>query len=212
MKLALVLILPVFGFAQQTNFAPATSGPATTLSPITPGQRAQWVIESTILPTNVLGNALGAGIETGLNSPKELGTHWTGFQKRYVNSMATGALSNGIEAGVGALWGEDPRYLPAAAGTSLKGRVMRTAKWTFMAANSDGTMHPAYARFIAIPAANGLSNIWRPDSETDFDHFAERTALGFAGHLGGNAWNEFWPDVKKKVLHKGSGSGPFAGL
>jgi hypothetical protein len=192
MKLAVLLFLPALAFAQTDS---------NTLSvPITPAERLRWVIESTATPTNILGDAIGAGIGTGLDSPRELGTHWTGFQKRYFNAMATGLLSNGIEAGLGAATGEDPRYVPAAPGTPLKSRILRTAKWTFFARNANGEMRPAYERFIAVPAAAGISNIWRPDSETGPGHFAERTAFGFAGHWGGNAWEEFWPDVKKKVF------------
>jgi len=206
MKLALALLLPAFAVAQQTNFtAPA--------EPITAAQRMQWVIQSTMLPTNILADSISAAVGTGRDSPPELGTHWTGFQKRYVNTMATGLLSNGIEAGLGAAWGEDTRYVPADPGTSFKGRIVHAAKWTVLARDSNGQMRPAYARFVAIPAAAGISNIWRPDSETGLDNFAERTAFGFAGHLGGNAWNEFWPDVRKKVFHKGGpDAGPFKGL
>jgi hypothetical protein len=192
MKLALALFLPTFLFAQTVS--------NTLTLPITPAERLRWVIESTVMPTSVLGDAVGAGIATGFNSPRELGTHWTGFEKRYFNAMATGLLSHGIEAGLGAATGEDPRYVPAAPGTPFTARVLRTAKWTFLARNANGEMRPAYERFIAVPAAAGISNIWRPDSETGPSHFAERTAFGFAGHWGGNAWIEFWPDVKKKVF------------
>ena len=195
MKLAAVLFLPTLAFAQPAVFSPS-------LLPITASGRLRWVIESTVLPTNILGGAIGAAIGTGLDSPPELGTHWTGFQKRYTNTMTTSLLSNGIEAGLGAGWGEDPRYLPATPGTSLKGRLLRVGKWTVLARNNDGGMGPAYARFVAIPAAAGISNIWRPESETGLDHFAERTALGFAAHLGGNAWNEFWPQAKRKLLRQ----------
>src|SRR5580704_564691 len=118
MKLVLVLILPAITLAQQADFNPLAS-------PITSANRLQWLIESTVKPTNILGEAIGAGIDTGLDSPRELGTHWTGFQKRYVNTVATSLLGNGIEAGLGAVWGEDPRYVPAGPGTSLRGRVIR---------------------------------------------------------------------------------------
>jgi hypothetical protein len=205
-KLALALLIPAVALAQTTDsVTPAT--------PITALARLQWVIASTALPTSILADAISAGFGTGIDSPRELGTHWTGFQKRYVNTMATGLLGNGIEAGLGAAWGEDPRYVPAEPGTSTRRRIVRAAKWTFLARDSDGQMGPAYARFIAIPAAAGISNIWRPSSETGFDNFAERTAFGFAGHFGGNVWNEFWPDVKKRVLRKSSiDPGPFKGL
>jgi hypothetical protein len=207
MNLALALLVPAIAFAQETDFtAPA-------VAPITAAERLQWVVQSTVLPSNILANAIAAGVGTGLDHPTELGTHWTGFQKRYVNTMATSLLGNGIEAGLGAAWGEDPRYQPAEPGTSFSGRLMHAAKWTVLARNRDGEMRPAYARFIAIPAAAGISNVWRPDSETGVDNFAERTAFGFAGHFGGNAWNEFWPDVKKRMLRKGGpNSSPFKGL
>jgi hypothetical protein len=29
-----------------------------------------------------------------------------------------------------------------------------------------------------------------------------RTAYGFLGKVAGNAWSEFWPDVKRKVFKK----------
>lgn len=170
----------------------------------------QWVIERTVLPTNVLGDAIGAGIGTGLDTPPELGPHWTGFEKRYINSMATGLVQDSIEAGLGAAWHEDPRYFPAAPGTSFKDRLGHAAKMTFYAYRNGGGTQLAYARFVAVPAANALSDTWRPASETDFDHFALRVGLGFAGHFSGNVWTEFWPDVKKKVFHVNSG--PFDGL
>jgi len=206
MKLALALLVPTFVIAQQADFVAP-------VQPITPAERASWVIQSTVQPLNILADSIAAGIGTGLDHPSELGTHWTGFEKRYINTVATGLLSNGIEAGLGAAWGEDPRYVPAEPGTSFRGRLARAAKWTVLASNADGEMRPAYARFIAIPSAAGISNVWRPGSETGFDNFAERTAFGFAGHFCGNTWNEFWPDVKRKVFHKGGpDAGPFKGL
>jgi hypothetical protein len=71
-------------------------------------------------------------------------------------------------------------------------------------------MRPAYARFIAVPAANAVSNTWRPEGDQGYMNLGERAAFGFAGHFGGNCWVEFWPDVKKKIFHRDSS--PFNGL
>jgi hypothetical protein len=205
MKFGALLFLPVIAFGQitSTSIEPARK-------PITPAERVQWVIDSTVKPTSILRNTISAGIGTGLNTPEELGPHWSGFGRRYVNSMSTAALSNSLEAGLGAAWGEDPRYEAAPPGTPIRQRVLRAAKWTFYARNADGGMRPAYARFIAVPTANALSNTWRPEGDRGYTNLGERAAFGFAGHFGGNCWNEFWPDIKRKLFHRNSS--PYNGL
>jgi hypothetical protein len=168
---------------------------------ITPGERARWVLQTTIDPAGLFGHAIGAGFGTWINSPHELGPHWTGFEKRFINNVATGAIGSAIEAGAGAFLGEDPRYVPAPPGTSLKGRILRAAKWTFVCRRADGSVGLAYARFIAIPASNGISDAFRPESERDAAHLFTRTAEGFGVQLSGNEWRELWPSVRKKLFH-----------
>lgn len=106
-----------------------------------------------------------------------------------------------MEAGLGALWGEDPRYFRAPE-KNFGARVENVIKQTFLARRRDGSSAPAYARFIAIPGNNFLSNTWRADSEADNPHAVFRTLGGFAGRIAGNAFDEFWPDVKRHLLHK----------
>jgi hypothetical protein len=119
----------------------------------------------------------------------------------------TGVLtSNAMEGGLGALWGEDPRY-PRDEGKPLKNRIAHTMKWTFVAKDRDGNTVPAYARYIAAAGNNFLSNTWRESSEADTSHALERTALGFLARLTGNTWHEFWPDVKEKLFHRNDSRG-----
>jgi hypothetical protein len=194
MKYVMFVLFPLLGMAQQDNLTNSNS-------PITPGDRLRWIIDTTVDPAGLLGHSFSAGFGTAINSPKELGVHWTGFEKRYINDMATSILGNSIEAGVGAVWGEDPRYIPAPPGTSLKGRIIRAAKWTVLTRQADGQVGPAYARFIAIPASNAISDAWRPASETGADHLLERTATGFGAQFAGNEWHELWPSLRKKLFH-----------
>ncbi len=109
-----------------------------------------------------------------------------------------------MEAGLGALIGEDPRYRRASDDASFGRRVGHIVKWTFLAPNRDGDLRPAYARYVAIAGSNALSNTWRVESEANTDHLLERTALGFLSHMAGNTWDEFWPDAKRKLFHHGS--------
>jgi len=75
-------------------------------------------------------------------------------------------------------------------------------KMTYMATNRDGELRPAYARFIAIPAFNFISNAWRTGDDPTVGRALSRTAFGFRGRLSGNAFSEFWPDVKGRCFRK----------
>jgi len=111
------------------------------------------------------------------------------------------STGNAMEASLGAIWGEDPRYLRAA-DKPFGSRIRNVVKMTFLAYRADGHLAPAYARYIAIPGNNFLSNAWREPSESTNTAAIERTGLGFAGRLTSNAFKEFWPDIHRK-LHMG---------
>jgi hypothetical protein len=112
------------------------------------------------------------------------------------------ATQNAMESGLGALWGEDPRYLRAD-DASFGSRVKNIVKRTFMASNGDGHLVPAYARYLAVPGSNFLSNTWRVGSESSAGDAALRTLWGFLGRMGSNAFAEFWPDVRQRVFRRG---------
>jgi hypothetical protein len=188
--------------------APSSSSSTATSSsdagqPITGKGRTQWVVKTTVGPEGLAGELFGAGWDTLLNSaPKEYGTHWQGFGDRLGMSVAGNAVSNTMEAGFGAVWGEDPRYFrePYA---SFGHRLRHAAKMTFLAENRVGHEMPAYARFIAIPGSNFMSNAWRAPGDDTVNRAAIRTGLGFLGRFGSNVFDEFWPDVQQKLFHHG---------
>jgi len=175
--------------------------------PITGKQRLQWVTLSTVGPDSLAGGLVSAGFGTLRDFPREYGTHWEGFGERYGMRLTGIATSNTTEAGLGSLWGEDPRYVRFAEG-SLGARLGHVVKMTFMARNRDGQFMPAYARFAAISGSNFLSNTWRADSEATASRAGVRIGLGLLGRMAGNAFQEFWPDVRQKMFSKKSAAAP----
>lgn len=165
---------------------------------ITGDQRALWVIQSTVGWQSLLYGVIPAGVGTAENHPFEYGTHWEGFGDRYGMRLAGLATSNTMEASLGAIWHENPRYKPEPE-KSFGGRVESVIYQTFFTRRPDGNFEPAYARFMAIPGSNFLSNTWRANSEADAAHAFERTGYGFAGAMGSNAFHEFWPSVKSHL-------------
>ncbi len=113
------------------------------------------------------------------------------------------STGNAMEAGLGAIWGEDPRYFREP-DKSFGGRVASVVKQTFVARRRDGEFAPAYARYIAVPGNNFLSNTWRVHSEANVGDALLRTAEGFGGRMASNAWDEFWPSISARVFHHGN--------
>jgi hypothetical protein len=170
--------------------------------PITASGRAKWFVVSTAGPTSLLGaGVLSAAWGTMLDRPKEYGPHWEGFGQRYGMRLTGVSTGNAIEATLGAAWGEDPRYFPSP-NRKFKSRVGYVVKTTFAAPRKDGAWHPAYARFAGNVGNNFLSNLWRVESENGANDAALRCVWGVLGRMGGDAFAEFWPDVKKKVFRR----------
>jgi len=111
------------------------------------------------------------------------------------------STSNAMEAGFGAVWGEDPRYFRAP-GEPVKSRIGHAIKMTFLDRNKSGSNMPAYARYIGVTGSNFLSNTWRPDSEATAGRASLRIVLGLLGRMSSNLFEEFWPDVKQRLSRK----------
>jgi hypothetical protein len=169
--------------------------------PITPSERLRWLLTSTIGPAHMAGVAFVSAAGTALNRPGEYGPHWEGFANRFGMGMAGSATGNAMEASVGLLFREDPRYFRVPQ-QAFKTRVGNVGRLTFFARNESGRSEPAYARYIGIVGSNFLSNTWRVHSEANAKDALLRSSEGFAGRMAANAFKEFWPDVKRHVFRK----------
>lgn len=188
-------------FFVAASIAAAQSVTQPTLPPITQKERLKWTVISTVGPANLAGGAITSAWSTWTNSPPEYGPHWDGWAMRQGLRVAGGSTSNLMEAEVGAIWGEDPRYHRAQT-REFKGRVKHVIFSAFTAYNREGKAMPAYARFIAVPGSNLIGNTWRPDSQRTAVETTNRIVFSFTGRMASNAFAEFWPDVQKYVFKK----------
>lgn len=195
---AVLLLATVSALSAQER---ASVGAANSNQRILGRDRLNWVIASTVGPATLTGGVISAAWGTLLDSPPEYGPHWDGFGARYGMRLTGVATSNAMEAGAGAIWGEDPRYFRAA-GRPFGERVTNVIKMTFLGRNREGGMMPAYGRYAAIAGNNFLSNAWRADSEATASAAELRILLGFLGRMSGNAFQEFWPDVRQRFRKK----------
>lgn len=186
---------------------------AQNVTPVVAGQYRQftaeerwgWFIHSAAGPVSLAVGLVSAGLDTARNSPHEYGPHWEGFGRRYGSRIADRVIVSGIEAGVGSLWGEDPRYYRVSEKSAGK-RVLNAVKMTVITHDRSGQEMPAYARFIAVPASAFASNAWRPESRNSNGDALNRVATSFVTRIAANAFSEFWPDIRRRVFHRRSGA------
>ncbi len=166
---------------------------------ITRAERVDWIVIGTVGPRSLLVvGPLGAGWQTAWNQPEEWDRSWGGFGKRYLQREADVAISNTLEAGVGAFWGEEPRYIRLGRG-SIGDRAKWAIKTAFVTQRRDGKLHAAWGRYVGNTVNNVIENAWLPPSAATAGNTIYRSAIGFATRIGGNAWEEFWPDVAQRL-------------
>jgi hypothetical protein len=170
--------------------------------PITGRGRFDWTVEGTIgiRSLTVVGPLAGA-VQTGFNMPSEWTRSWSGFGKRYLEREADVAISNTLEAGLGAIWGEEPRYVPSGR-KGIWPRARYAMKTVFLSQRRDGRLAPAWGRYAANVFNNIIENTWLPPSVTTWQQTTFRAGSGFLGRLGGNLWEEFWPDARKRWIRR----------
>jgi hypothetical protein len=159
--------------------------------------RFKWTVGGTVGASSIAAGIFVSSWNTAWNTPSEWGSSWSGFGKRFGSRAAQMTISNAIEAGVGAAWGEDPRYLRSGR-AGIWSRTGYAAKTVFVAHRRNGRLAPAWARYLGGIGSNVAANTWLPASETTAFDNARRIGSGFLGRFVGNLWSEFWPDVRRR--------------
>jgi hypothetical protein len=202
---ACAVALTVLGFVPpvsgQSVAAPPVAvdpTPAPDPAPLSGTGRIVWITKSTIGPQSLMAGVLSAGYGTAVHAPEEYSADWKGFAARYGMRLTGVSLSNAIEGGLGAVWDEEPRY-PRSGQGGFWQRVGHALQLSVMAPRPGGRLRPAYARYSGVIGSNVISTAWRVPSARSAADIAGRSALGVTGRMGGNLFEEFWPDVWKRI-------------
>lgn len=179
----------------------SVSAPTEAYKPVTGRQRIEWIVDGVVGPRSLGIGVWSAAWQTEFNSPKEWGRSWGGFGKRYLARESDVALSNTIEAGIGAFWGEEARYVPSHR-RGIWPRARFAAKTVFLAQRPDGHLAPAWGRYIGNTVNNVFENAWLPPSATTPGQTALRSVDGMLSRLVGNLWDEFWPEARKRLVRR----------
>jgi hypothetical protein len=172
--------------------------PSTLYSPPTSSDRFTWVVQGNVsLPVLAVDAGFSAWM-TADNWPNEWHRTPIGFGRRFTDMEITGTIAGSIEAGVGSQWGEDPRYERSGKAGAIP-RMRHAVITTFMARRPDGHLAPAWARLYGDVGANLIENAWLPPSARTRKQTVARIGDGVIDRLVSNLWDEFWPDLRKRL-------------
>jgi hypothetical protein len=164
-------------------------------------ERVRWFVEETAGPGALSASAASAAWDTSHESPttpSAYGSGWKGFGSRYAVRIGDNALRNSLEASLGAIWHEDPRYVRSRGHRGALGRVGHAARMTVLAPRPGGRLAPSYARYAGLAGGGLLANIWHPADERSARDTILRSTSGLAGTFASNVFQEFWPDIRRR--------------
>ena len=188
----------LFGVADTVTSAPPAS-PSIAMAPLTDSQRVAFYVHRTYSPRVFLRAGLGAGIAQWKNAPKEWGTGFPGYERRYAAILGTAMVRNTTEFGV-AMWRhEDYRY-PRSLRNGFSPRTADVIHNTIFMRTDDGGEELAWSRAATAIATGIAVNSWQP---TRLRHNTLISIVGgFVGYGTSNFASEFGPDVRKYLKRR----------
>jgi hypothetical protein len=115
------------------------------------------------------------------DNPKEWHEGWYGLWRRGVSTAGYDTIRNTFMFGLNAVSREDPRYFRSGDGVTA-GRAAYAVGQTFVGR-------------VAF-----LANSWYPDGLSHTRHAMLRGTLTPGTDATNNLFDEFWPDIKKKLF------------
>ncbi len=170
--------------------------------PLSPEQKVQLAIKSSLDPATVAVAGLDAGLASAQNSFPGYGHGSRGFMKRFGASYAdtfNGSLLGNALFPV--LLHQDPRYFRKGTG-SFTSRLFYSALSTVRCKTDEGRWAVNYSNIFGNLAAGGLSNLYYPATDRGAGLTLERGLTVSAEGTLGAVFIEFWPDLNRKLFHR----------
>lgn len=178
----------------------AEAGAAQTPDPTSWQSKLRYHAAYAYGPLGLTESALYASYLQETNSPEEWGQGAKGYGKRLGSELAYSGVRNILGFGLDSALHQDPHYYRSA-DSGFWRRTKHAIRSTILTRKDGGGETFATWRFGSAYGAAFISNEWYPSRlNTVSLGFQQGTAqIGF--DIAANLGFEFWPDVRKKILH-----------
>jgi hypothetical protein len=169
-------------------------------APLSRKQKFSLAFKSATDVGNILVAAADAAYNEWTDQFPEYGEGMKGYGKylgaSYADAFDGTMLGNALFP---ALLKQDPRFFRKGTG-SFHSRLFYAIGTTFWCKNDSGSRGPNYSNLLGNLAAGGISNLYYPASDRGVSLTFERGFVVTAEGAIGGVFEEFWPDIARKVL------------
>jgi hypothetical protein len=182
-----------------------TADGTTPFIPLTTKQKFTIAMKDTFdYPSYILAAAF-AGLYQLDDSNPEFGQGLKGYARRYGSAVADQDLGNIMTEGLfPSLLHEDPRYFRKVNG-SFKSRLAYASTRTIVDKSDAGHWRFNASEWLGNGTVAAIGNWYYPD-DRGFSSTVDRMLLQVGTDTVSNILKEFWPDIKRKWFHKGTGT------
>ena len=183
------------------NYA-TVNEPSKVFQSIPAGEKFRMAAHDTFDPFNwVLAGVYGAVYQWQNDYPR-WGQGAQGYGKRYGATFADAAISNYVTEGVlPVLLHEDPRYFRMGEGSKWR-RIGFALTRVLVTRADSGRKRFNNSEIAGNLMAASLANLYAPPPNRTAGETFEKFGINVVSDAGFNVLREFWPDMKRKVLHR----------
>lgn len=185
-------VLPNFGTVENTQ----------SLKPIKTRQKFQLATAGVFDWGDYAFNGILSALGQARNDPPSWGQGWGAYAHRYGASFADNGIGTYMTCAIyPSLLREDPRYYQMGQG-SFSRRFSYSLSRLFVTRTDSGNKRFNYSESVGNATAAAISNIYHPaEDRTAAKNVKSMVFLILYDGLS-NELKEFWPDIRRKVLHK----------
>ena len=185
-------VVPNFNTSYIFNAVPLTAGQKYKLAFNTMMDKAQFGIAGVVALYNQANG-----------DPYEYGGGVLGYMKRYGATYADNFDGTMLgNAFFPSLLHQDPRYFRLGYGTRRHRLLYALATNVICKHDKTGKWEPNYSNVLGNIASGGISEIYAPASERGVALVFQNAAFVTAEGGIGSTFQEFWPDISRRFLHK----------
>ena len=157
--------------------------------------------ESISSPWSFAGSAAYAGLLQEVGAPAEWGQGAGAYGKRFASTVGGVAIYGTLGFAIDSTLHEDPRYYRSRS-TGFWRRTRHALRGTILTRTDSGGETLSVWRLGSAYGAAFLSNQWYPDRLNTVRLGMLQGSLAFGLGFVSNLGSEFWPDVRRKILHR----------
>jgi len=170
---------------------------------LTAAQKLNLAFHSSVDPFTFGAAFIVAGYHEMLDENTGFGWGAEGFFKRsgaaYLDAVDGDMIGNAF---LPIILRQDPRYFRMGPGNSIKRRILYSAMTNFMCKGDNGHWQPNISNVGGNIIAGALSNYYYPAQDSGLGQTISNGMIVTAEGAFGSIFDEFWPDISRKFLHR----------